>query len=129
MEAGPKALGRPERPQPPPEQGKPAPPPTEQVKPASPPTGGRPGTLERRGKPLEAEPKAKGRPERPQPPPEQVKPAPPPQGGRPGTVEQRGKPLEAEPKAKGRPERPQGIPADNVRPEDREKEEGRGNRR
>jgi hypothetical protein len=72
--------------------------------------GSRPGAVDQRVTPKEAEPKAKGRPERPQPPPEQVKPAPPQTGGRPGTVDQRGKAVEAEPKAKGRPERAQPPP-------------------
>jgi hypothetical protein len=86
--------------------------------------------VEQRGKPVEAEPKAKGRPERAQPPPEQAKPAPPQTGGRPGAVEQRVTPKEKEkPKAKAKPERPQGTPAENERTEDPEKEQDRGNRR
>jgi hypothetical protein len=47
----------------------------------------------------------------------------------PGTVERRGAPKAAKPKAKAKPERPQGIPADNVRSEDRGQEKERGNRR
>ncbi|MDP2657641.1 MAG: hypothetical protein Q8O78_04415, partial [Candidatus Deferrimicrobium sp.] len=124
-----------ERPQVLPKERPKAPP--ERVKPAPQPTGRPPGAVERRAKPKEAEPKAKTPPEpkaktppvRPQPPPERVKPAPQPTGRPPGAVERRAKPKEAEPKAKGRPERPHGIPADNVRPEDRVQEEDRGNRR
>jgi hypothetical protein len=78
--------------------------------------GSPPGTVEPRGKPREAEPKATGRPERPKPSPEQVKPEPPQRGGPPGAVEPRGKPREAEPKATGRPERPQ-PPTEQVKPE------------
>jgi hypothetical protein len=150
-EAEPKAKGRPERPQPPPEQVKPAPPPTggrpgtvepraapkeaepkakgRPERPQPPPEKAKPAQPPEKAKPAQPPEKAK-----PAPPPEQVKPATPPTGGRPGTVEPRGKPVQAEPKekpkAKGRPERPQGIPADNnVRPQDREKEEERGKRR
>jgi len=72
--------------------------------------GGPPGTVEQRVKQREAEPRAKGRPERPQPPPEKVKPEPQQTGGPSGAVEQRVKPKEAEPRAKGRPERPQPPP-------------------
>ena len=112
-EAEPKANAKPERPQPPPKQ----------VKPAPPQRGGPPATVEQRGKPKEA------RPERPQPPPKQVKPEPQQTGGSPGKMEPRGKPKEAKPEPKAKPERPQGIPADNVRPEDRGQKEERGNRR
>jgi hypothetical protein len=122
-EAEPKAQGRPERPQPPPE--------AEKAKPEPQQKGGMPGTVERRGAPKAAKPKAQGRPERPQPPPEAEKAKPEPQqkGGLPGTVERRGAPKAAKPKAKAKPERPQGIPADNVRSEDRGQEKERGNRR
>jgi hypothetical protein len=78
--------------------------------------GSPPGAVEPRGKPREAEPKATGRPERPQPPTEQVKPESPQRGGPPGAVEPRGKPREAEPKATGRPERPK-PPTEQVKPE------------
>jgi hypothetical protein len=106
-------------PQTPPEKAKPEPPP---------PRGGPSGTVEPRGKPKEAEPKATGKPEpkakpeRPQAPPEKVKPEPPQRGGPPATAEPRGKPREAEPKATGKPEpkakpeRPQ-APPEKVKPE------------
>ncbi|HLO10237.1 MAG TPA: hypothetical protein VK303_06110, partial [Desulfobacteria bacterium] len=51
--------GKPERPQPRPEKAKPEPP----------QKGYAPGAVEQRGKPKEAEPKATGKPERPQGPP------------------------------------------------------------
>ena len=119
-EAEPKATGRPERPQPPP---------PEKAKPEPPQRGGPPAAVEQRGTPKEAEPKATGRPERPQPPPppEKAKPEPPQRGGPPAAVEQRGKPKEAEPKAKAKPE-PKAKP-EKGKPEDREQEEERGNRR
>jgi FecR protein len=78
--------------------------------------GSPPGKVEQRVTPREAEPKAKGKPERPQPPAEKVKPEPQPTGVPPGKVEQRATPREAEPKAKGKPERPQ-PPAEKVKPE------------
>ena len=118
-EAEPQAKPKPVRPQPPPEK----------VTPEPPQRGGSPGSVEQRGKPKEAEPQAKPRPERPQPPPEKVTPEPPQRGGSPGSVEQRGKPKEAEPQAKPKPERPQRSPAEKGRPEDKEQEEERGNRR
>ena len=73
--------------------------------------GSPPGTVEQRGKPREAEPKATGKSERPQPPPEKIKPEPPQTGGSPGRMERRVTPREAEPKAKPKPERPQPPPA------------------
>jgi hypothetical protein len=74
------------------------------------PQGTPPGTMEQRGKPKEAEPKAAGKPERPQPQRERIKPEPEQTGGRAGKVEDRVKPREPEPKAKPekvKPEPPQ----------------------
>jgi len=78
--------------------------------------GSPPGTVEPRGTPKKEEPKATGRPERPQPPPEKVSPEQPQRGGPPGAVEPRGTPKKEEPKATGRPERPQ-PPPEQVKPE------------
>ncbi len=126
-EAVPRATGRPERAQPVPEKV---------MKPEPPQRGGPPAKVERRVPPREAKPEPKAKPERPQPPPERpqaspqkVKPEPPQRGGPPAKVERRVPPREAKPEPKAKPERPKGVPADNVRPEDRGREEGRGNRR
>ncbi|MFA6149579.1 MAG: DUF6600 domain-containing protein [bacterium] len=104
--------------------------------------GSPPGAVDQRGKPKEAEPKAKAKPEparpqaqparplvpparlqpqpvRPQAPPEKVKPEPQRPAGPPGAVDQRGKPKEAEPKAKAPPEPPARplVPPARVQPQ------------
>jgi len=122
-ETGPKPAVRPEpnarpgRPQTTPERVKPEP--QKAVVP--------PGKAEPRVLPKEAEPKVKARPERPQPPPAKVVPESQRPAVAPEKVQPRVSPREAEPKVKARPERPQ--PPEKARPEDRGREEERGNAR
>ena len=157
-EAEPKGKARPERPQPAPEKVRPEPqrpsvrpgtvaprvppkeaepkavekpkPAPEKVRPEPQRPSVRPGTVVPRVPPKEAEPKAV---EKPKPAPEKVRPEPQRPSVRPGTVAPRVPPKEAEPKSvekpKPAPGRPERTPSEKPRPEDRGRDEDRGNPR